>query len=267
MNRNRIFLLLALVLYAFPAQADRPKIGLALAGGGAKGSAHIAVLELLEANNIPIDYVAGTSIGAYVGGLYALGHSAAEIKEIMYNAKLESGFSDAIDRQKLTFRNKRQHDKFNANLELGFGKGAILLPWGVLYGQSMSMAYRRSFGNIPNFDSFDNLAIPFRAVATNLATSEAVILDRGDLLLALKASATVPGALVPVKIGDEYLVDGGMADNLPVRQVQLMGIAPVISVAVAVSVTCPPKFPALARILTNRCPTSGRSSGQYPEIS
>jgi NTE family protein len=233
MTRKRFFLLFALALYAFPAQADRPKIGLALAGGGAKGSAHIAVLELLEANNIPIDYIAGTSIGAYVGGLYALGHSAAEIKAIMYNADLNDGFSDAIAREKLTFRNKRQHDKFNANLELGFGSSEILLPWGVLYGQSMSTAYRRSFGNIPNFDSFDNLAIPFRAVATDLATSEAVVLDRGDLLLALKASATIPGALVPVKIGDEYLVDGGMAENLPVKQVQLMGADIVIAVDIS----------------------------------
>ena len=233
MTRKRIFLLFALFLYAFPAQADRPKIGLALAGGGAKGSAHIGVLELLEANNIPIDYIAGTSIGAYVGGLYALGHSAAEIKEIMHNANLADGFSDAIDREQLTFRNKRQHDKFNGNLELGFGENTILLPWGVLYGQSMSMAYRRSFGNIPIFDSFDNLAIPFRAVATNLATSEAVILDHGDLLIALKASATIPGALVPVKIGDEYLVDGGMAENLPVRQVQLMGADIVIAVDIS----------------------------------
>ena len=222
-----------MVLYAFPAQADRPKIGLALAGGGAKGSAHIAVIELLEANNIPVDYVAGTSIGAYVGGLYALGHSAAEIKQIMYSAGLDTGFSDAIDREKLTFRNKRQHDIFNANLEMGFGSSQLLLPWGVLYGQSMSMVYRRSVGNIPNFHSFDELAIPFRAVATDLATSEAVILDRGDLLRAMKASATVPGALVPVQIGDKYLVDGGMADNLPVKQVKLMGADIVIAVDIS----------------------------------
>ena len=235
MNRKRFALFLALVFIAFPAQADRPKIGLALAGGGAKGSAHIAVIEILEANNIPIDYVAGTSIGAYVGGLYALGHSAAEIKQIMYSAGLENGFSDAIAREDLPFRSKRQRDKFNANLQLGFKDGELLLPWGVLYGQSMSMVYRRSVGNIPNFDSFDNLAIPFRAVATDLATSEAVILDRGDLLLAMKASATVPGALVPVKYGERYLVDGGMAENLPVKQVQLMGADIVIAVDISAS--------------------------------
>jgi NTE family protein len=233
MTLNRVFLLLALVLYAFPVQADRPKIGLALAGGGAKGSAHIAVLEILEANNIPVDYVAGTSIGAYIGGLYALGHSAGEIKLIMYSTDLASGFSDAIDREKLPYRAKRQHDKFNAQLELGYKDGELLLPGGVLYGQSMSLAYRRSFGNIPNFDSFDNLAIPFRAIATDLATQNVVVLDHGDLLRAMRASATVPGVLVPVIIEGKYLVDGGMAENLPVEQVKLMGADIVIAVDIS----------------------------------
>ncbi|MDC1287743.1 patatin-like phospholipase family protein, partial [Gammaproteobacteria bacterium] len=233
MNNRRLYLLLALLLFVFQAQAERPKIGLALAGGGAKGSAHIAVLELLEANNIPVDYVAGTSIGAYIGGLYALGHSAAEIKQIMYSANLDSGFSDAIDRKKLPYRVKRQHDKFNAGLELGYGDGELLLPWGVLYGQSMSLAFRRSVGNIPSFKSFDELAIPFRAIATDLASSNAVVLDNGDLLRAMKASAAVPGALVPVNIEGKYLVDGGMAENLPVRQVKLMGADIVIAVDIS----------------------------------
>jgi NTE family protein len=233
MNQKRLCLLLVLALFAFPAQAERPKIGLALAGGGAKGSAHIAVLELLEANNIPVDYIAGTSIGAYIGGLYALGHSAAEIRQIMYSADLGSGFSDAIDREKLPYRVKRQHDKFNAGLELGYGHGELLLPWGVLYGQSMSMTFRRSVGNIPNFASFDELAIPFRAVATDLATSNTVVLDHGDLLRAMKASATVPGALVPVNIEGKFLVDGGMAENLPVKQVKLMGADIIIAVDIS----------------------------------
>ena len=235
MISKRIYLLLALTLFAFPAQAERPKIGLALAGGGAKGSAHIAVLELLEANNIPIDYIAGTSIGAYIGGMYALGYSAAEIKEIMYSADLSSGFSDAIDREKLPYRVKRQHDKFNGGLELGYADGELLLPWGVLYGQSMSLAYRRSVGNIPNFQSFDDLAIPFRAVATDLETSQAITLDHGDLLRAMKASAAVPGVLVPVEIEGKFLVDGGMAENLPIEVVRGMGADIVIAVDISAS--------------------------------
>jgi NTE family protein len=228
-------LLLGLVLAVFtqPAQAERPKIGLALSGGGAKGSAHIAVIELLEANNIPVDYVAGTSIGAYVGGLYALGHTAAEIKEIMYSADFQSGFSDAIDRAKLPFRDKRPYDKFNIKLEAGYRDGEIRLPGGVLYGQSMTAVYRQSVGNIASLTSFDDLAIPFRAVATDLATSEKVVLDHGDLVKAMKASATVPGVLVPVHLQGKFLVDGGMSENLPISQVRAMGADVVIAVDIS----------------------------------
>jgi NTE family protein len=233
MSSKRLFLLLTLVLYALPVQAERPKIGLALAGGGAKGSAHIAVLELLEANNIPIDYIAGTSIGAYIGGLYALGYSAAEIKEIMYSVDMASGYSDAIDRDLLRFRTKRQTDKFNLGLEAGFSDGQFRIPWGILYGQSATRVFRRSAGNIPNFDSFDDLAIPFRAIATDLATNDIVVLASGNLLKAMKASATVPGALVPVEIDDQFLVDGGMAQNLPITEVRNMGADIVIAIDIS----------------------------------
>ena len=232
----RFLALLGLVLLSLPALAERPKIGLALAGGGAKGSAHIAVLELLEANNIPVDYIAGTSIGAYVGGLYALGYPAAEIREIMYGAGLERGFSDSIDRSELPYRIKRQADKFNLGLEAGYRDGTIRFPLGLLYGQTMSTIYRSSVGNLPNFESFDDLATPFRAVATDLATSEAVVLASGNLVKAMQASATVPGALVPVELDGKYLVDGGIAENLPVSQVRRMGA----DIVIAVDVSSPP---------------------------
>ena len=226
-------LLFALLLCSFQAHAERPKIGLALAGGGAKGSAHIAVIEVLEANNIPIDYIAGTSIGAYVGGLYALGYSGAEIREIMFNADLNSGKSDTIDRGKLQYRDKRTHDKFNVGLQMGFRNGEFRFPWGLLYGQSMLAAYHRSLGGVPYLDSFDDLAIPFRAVATDLATNEAVVLDSGNLVRSLKASATVPGVLVPVILDGRFLVDGGMAANLPVSQVRDMGADIIIAVDIS----------------------------------
>lgn len=233
MHFNRTLLLLALCLLALPALAERPKIGLALAGGGAKGSAHIAVLELLEANKIPVDYIAGTSIGAYIGGLYALGYSAAEIREIMQAADLNRGFSDAIERENLPYRIKQQQDRFNVPLDIGFRDRQVRFPGGLLYGQTMSTLYRGSVGNIPNFDSFDELAIPFRAVATDLLTSEAVVLHRGNLVDAMQASATVPGALVPVEIDGRILVDGGIAENLPISQVRRMGADIVIAIDIS----------------------------------
>jgi len=233
MRTCRFLALLGLVLLSLPALAERPKIGLALAGGGAKGSAHIAVLELLEANHIPVDYIAGTSIGAYVGGLYALGYKATEIRDIMYGAGLERGFSDEVERSKLPFRIKRQADKFNLGLEMGYRDGKIRFPLGLLYGQTMSTIYRSSVGNVPNFKSFDELAIPFRAVATDLATSKVVVLDSGNLVKAMQASAAVPGALVPVELDGKYLVDGGISENLPVSQVKRMGADIVIAIDVS----------------------------------
>jgi len=231
----RGFLLLALLLPALPALAERPRIGLALAGGGAKGAAHIAVIELLEANNIPVDYIAGTSIGAYIGGLYALGYNAAEIRKIMFEANLNRGYSDTIDREDLPYRIKRQKDKFNVPVDVGYRDGQIRFPGGLLYGQTMSAIYRRSIGNIANLDSFDDLPIPFRALATDLSTGESVVLGSGNLIKALQASATVPGALVPVELNGRYLVDGGLTQNIPVSQVQQMGA----EIVIAVDITSP----------------------------
>lgn len=230
MNIYRNSLLLGILFFILPAQAERPQIGLALAGGGAKGSAHIAVLELLEANNIPVDYIAGTSIGAYVAGLYALGYSAPEIKTIMYQADLDRGYSDSIDRQNLPYRIKQQKDKFNVPIEIGHRAGEIRFPGGLLYGQTMSSIYRSSVGNLPNFNSFDELAIPFRAVATDLATGEVVVLGSGNLVKAMQASATVPGILVPIELDGRYLVDGGLAENLPISQVKRLGADIIIAV-------------------------------------
>ena len=146
-----LVLVLALILMVRPAFADRAKIGLVLGGGGAKGSAHLAILQFLESNRIPIDYIAGTSIGAYVGGLYALGHNANEIKAIMYGEDLSRGYSDSISRESLPYRNKRQKDKFNLPVELGYRDGELRFPGGLLYGQTMSSIFLSSVGNLVEF--------------------------------------------------------------------------------------------------------------------
>jgi len=231
--RGHLSLFLALLLITSPVFAERPRIGLALSGGGAKGSAHIAVLELLEANHIPVDYIAGTSIGAYVGGLYALGYSASEIKKIMYKANLERGFSDTIDRQILPYRAKQQKDRFNFPVEIGFRDGKVRLPGGLLFGQTMSSIYRSSVGNVANFESFDDLPIPFRSVATDLATGHTVVLAGGNLVKSLQASSAVPGALVPVELEGRYLVDGGLSESLPISQVKQMGADIIIAIDIS----------------------------------
>ncbi|QXP44811.1 patatin-like phospholipase family protein [Shewanella eurypsychrophilus] len=206
------------------------KVGLALSGGGAKGAAHVGVLRYLEANNIAIDYIAGTSIGAYVGGLYALGYSADDIEHIMLNLDWTSGFNDTVPRRALNHHDKQDTDRFNLPFEFGSIDGVILLPQGVLRGQTMANLYILSAGVVPNQNSFDDLAIPFKAIATDIATGEIVILDSGNLLTAMQASASVPGILQPVEINGQYLVDGGMVSNMPADTVRKMGADIVIAI-------------------------------------
>lgn len=208
----------------------RPKIGLALGGGGAKGSAHIGVLKVLEQHNIPIDYIAGTSIGSVVGGLYAMGFSAQSIEKIMLEVEWDTGYSDSIPRQDLPWRVKQQTDQFNIALAVGINDGKIRMPSGVLNGQTMSELLRGAIGMQPDFESFDELVVPFRAIATDLASYKAVVINSGSLSAAMQASSTVPGALAPAYLNDLLLIDGGLTKNIPVDVVREMGADIVIAV-------------------------------------
>ncbi|MFT5789728.1 MAG: NTE family protein [Shewanella sp.] len=228
---HRIFILCLLVFFqSFVSATERPKIGLVLSGGGAKGAAHIGVLKVLEKNNIPIDYITGTSIGSYVGGMYALGYSAAEIEAIMMNTDWDKGYSDTIPREELSYKDKEIRDKYNIPVNVGYSDEQVKTPAGFLRGQSMSQLLRSSTNLVHQFGHFDDLSIPFRAVATNLATSQAVVLSEGSLVAAMQASASVPGALQPAVINGMLLVDGGIANNMPIDVVKEMGADIVIAV-------------------------------------
>lgn len=227
--RTLVFLCASTLTINAMAQ-ERPKVGLVLSGGGAKGAAHIGVLKVLEENRIPVDYIAGTSIGAYVGGMYALGYSAAEIEAIMMNADWSSGFSDNVPRESLSYRDKQQRDQYNIPLDIGYDQGEVKAPSGLLQGQTMSQLLRKSTDLVQQFGSFDDLAIPFRAVTTDLTTTEAVVLSSGSVVFAMQASATVPGALQPAEVDGRLLVDGGIANNMPVDVVKAMGADIVIAV-------------------------------------
>ncbi|MBY5921586.1 patatin-like phospholipase family protein [Ferrimonas balearica] len=210
--------------------ADRPKVGLALSGGGAKGAAHVGVLRILEQHNIPVDYIAGTSMGAYVAGLYALGYSADQIEAIMLSLDFSTGFSDDIPRQDLSYRDKQFYDSYPIELKMGFREGELRFARGALQGQTMASLIRRSIGTIPEVPNFDMLPIPVRFVATDLTDRGEVILDSGNLLEAMQASMTVPGALAPIERDGQLLVDGGMVNNMPVSVVKAMGADVVIAV-------------------------------------
>lgn len=208
----------------------RPKIGLALSGGGAKGAAHVGVLKYLEQQQIPVDYIAGTSIGAYVGGLYAMGYQASDIEQIMRQLDWQSGYRDDVPRGALNYRDKQHVDRFNIPLKVGIHQGEVTLPKGLLSGQAMSKLYIESVGIAPNYTSFDQLAIPYRALATDIATGQAYVLDSGNIIDAMQASASVPGILQPIEIDGRNLVDGGISSNLPIDIVRQMGADIVIAV-------------------------------------
>ncbi|MDX2368940.1 MAG: patatin-like phospholipase family protein [Colwellia sp.] len=209
---------------------ERPKIGLVLSGGGAKGAAHIGVLKVLEQHHIPIDYVVGTSIGAYVGGLYALGYQADQIENIMLNLPWDESYSDFIPRESLSLKDKNHRDQYNISLRLGYSDGQLKAPSGLLLGQSAGNLLKLSTDVVAKIESFDDLAIPYRAIAANLATAKAVVIKQGSITKAMRASTAVPGVVEPVNIDGQLLVDGGIANNMPIDVVKTMGADIVIAV-------------------------------------
>jgi len=207
---------------AEPKAAFRPRVCLVLSGGGARGMAHIGVLEALEDLKIPIDCVAGTSMGAVVGGLYASGMSAHEIEKTMRSVDWQEAFRDTPPRRDLAFRRKQDDANFLVRLPLGLKHGQLLLPKGFIQGQKLQETLRQLTLAFSNSTNFDLLPTPFRAVTTDLESGAAVVLDKGDLAIAMRASISAPGVFAPVDYGGRLLVDGGLAENLPIDVARAM---------------------------------------------
>lgn len=217
---------------ADPVQPDaavkRPKIGLVLAGGGAKGAAHVGVLKVLEEMHIPVDYVAGTSMGSIVGGLYASGLSPQEIEREINQIDWQDVFIDDPKREDRSFRRKQDDTLYAFKAKPGFKDGEIKLPLAYVQGQKFDLQLSRLTQRVAGVRDFDRLPIPFRAVAADLETGEAVVLKSGKLARALRASMAVPGAFDPVELGGKLLVDGGIANNIPINVAREMGADIVI---------------------------------------
>ncbi len=198
------------------APLTRPRVCLVLSGGGARGIAHVGVLKALEDMHVPIDCIAGTSMGAVIGGLYASGMTAAQIDETIRSVDWQEAFRDSPPRRELTFRRKQDDRNFLVRLPLGLKHGHLLLPKGFIQGQKLEQTLRQLTLPFSNSTDFDQLPTPFRAVATDLVTGNAVLLDRGDMAIALRASMSAPGVFAPVEYQGKLLVDGGLAENLPI---------------------------------------------------
>jgi NTE family protein len=219
-----------------PGEADgaaRPSVGLALSGGGARGGAHIGVLKALEELRIPIDHVAGTSIGAVVGGFYVAGMSIEDLENLVASLEWETAFLNPTPRRLKSFRRKRDDDLFLVDQKPGLNNGEFELPRGLVQGQVIDLIISRETLRASGVQDFDGLAIPFRAVAGDIATGEAVILRSGSLARSLRASMSIPAVLSPVEIEGRLLVDGGIAMNLPVDVARDMGAEVVIAVDIS----------------------------------
>lgn len=211
---------------------ERPRIGLVLSGGGSRGLAHVGVLQALESQRIPIDAIVGTSIGAVVGGLYASGKSADEIDEFMRGTDWSTAFRDRPARNTLNFRRKQDDREFLVRFPLGIQGGSFRVPRGLIQGQRLTQTLRLETLPVAAIEDFDELPTPFRAIAADLETGERIVLERGDLTSAMRASMSAPGVFAPVEIDGRLLVDGGLVENLPVDVVKEMGVDIVIAVDV-----------------------------------
>lgn len=215
-----------------PVQPMRPRIGLVLSGGGARGAAHVGVLKVLERLHVPIDAIAGTSMGAVVGGLYASGLTAHEIESIMNSLNWQDAFRDRPPREDLTFRRKLEDQNFLVKFPLGLRAGKIQLPKGLITGQKLSQTLRRLTLPVAAIGSFDELPTSFRAVATDLESGEAVVMSAGDLTSAMRASMSAPGVFSPADYQGRLLVDGGIVENLPIDVARAMNVDVLIVVDV-----------------------------------
>src|SRR5258706_4246229 len=214
------------------AASSRPKIGLALGGGGARGCAHIGVIRTLNELHIPIDYIAGTSMGAVVGGLYASGMTADEIEKAVLQADWSDVLNDRTAYRDLSFRRKEDDNRYLTALHAGLKSRRVVFPAGLRSGQKLRSLMQAYLLPAATVHDFSRLPIPFRAVATDIETGRAVVLDHGDLAEAIRASIAIPGYFSPVEIEGQLLVDGGLADNMPVDIVRSMGADIVIAVDV-----------------------------------
>ena len=215
-----------------PAEKSRPKIGLVLGGGGAKGAAHIGVLKVLEEQRIPIDYIAGTSMGAIVAALYASGLSAGELEKVITAIDWKDVFSGNPDRRYIDYRRKREDYEILTGLSLGIKDGKLVMPQGLIKDQKVNVLFEMLMLHTSDIDDFDKLPIPYRAIATDLETGEMVVLKGGRLADAARASMSVPGAFPPVELDGRLLIDGGIVRNVPIDIVRDMGADIIICVDV-----------------------------------
>ena len=218
------------------AAGGPPRIGLALSGGGARGIAHVGVLKVLDEMRIPISCVTGTSMGSIVGGTFAVGTPPARLEELVLAANWAEIFRDKPPRDEISMRRKADDFKTLFAPEYGVKDGGLALPKGVIAGVSIEAFFRVLAQPAAGISDFRKLPIPFEALATDIETGDSVVLSEGSVAQAMRASMSVPGAIAPVEIDGRLLVDGGIANNLPIDQARRL----CADVVIAVNISTPP---------------------------
>lgn len=222
--------ILLVALVAMNLMGERPRVGLALAGGGAKGLAHIGVLKWMEDNRVPVDAIGGTSMGGLVGGIYATGREPAEIQKFVEGIEWGVVLGPAVQYRELGIRRKEDLQSFPALFTLGYKKGKLRLPAGLNAGHQVGLLLDRVVTGYARLESFDALPTPFRCVAADLLTGDKVVFSRGPLDVALRATMSLPGIFAPLQYEDKLLVDGGIVDNIPADVVRKMNVDVVVAV-------------------------------------
>ena len=243
--KNKLLVIFGVV--AFTSCLAQPKVGLTLSGGGAKGLAHIGILEAIDSAGLRIDYITGTSMGSVVGSLYAAGYSGKDIEKIVRELDWNVLFSGKPSMRTVNIDEKTEFD--NYALEMPLQKGKFKILTGIIEGQEIWLKFQELFLSIYDIKDFSQLGIPFRCIATDIATGQPVVLDRGELVTAIRASMAIPSVFTPIDYEDTKLVDGGIVRNFPVTDVKDMGADYVIGVNLSQGLTPANKLTSVVDIL------------------
>ena len=233
---KRILFLTALTYFSlfsnpiFAQELEKPKVGLVLSGGGAKGFAHIGVLKVIDSLGIKIDYISGTSMGAIIGSLYATGYSGKQLERMFESQDFDELINDKFPRSSKSFYDRENIEKYA--ISLPFDNFKISFPSALSRGQNVYNLLYQLMLPVNEIKDFEKLPIPFFCIATDIETGESLILDKGRLAEAVTASGALPTLFQPVIIGDRILIDGGVTNNFPVEELRAKGMNIIIGVDV-----------------------------------